>query len=100
MHELPEMPDRDVYRGRDELRRWAETNLEHAGEWKWQLLEVLHEDSGQLVARCNVSVRGVGSGVPVEMVIFHVAELRDGKLAVIRGFSSEGAAREAAGIGL
>jgi hypothetical protein len=47
------------------------------------------------VARTRLTVRGREGGVPIEQIIFHVVDVKEGRLAVIRGFLDEREALEA-----
>ena len=46
----------------------------------------------------HVSADGRSSGASVETEVFHVVEMRNGKLAEVAGYLDEGAARAAAGL--
>ncbi len=95
LHELAEIPDTAVYRGREGLRQWAEAALELVEDWRWEPEEFIQNSGGIVVVRVRFTARGRGSGAPVDQVIFHVLDVRDGKVAVIRGFlDQEDAVRE------
>jgi ketosteroid isomerase-like protein len=97
LHEVHEIPDSRVYRGRTELRAWAESALTLVSEWNWEPQEViLNRDERVLVVRVRFTAQGGESGVPIGQTVFHVLELRDGMIAVVRGFLDERAALEAA----
>lgn len=98
VRELEELPDTDVYVGHEGVRRWAEGGMEHTDEWTWQLEEVLHEDDVLFISRARLTGHGAGSGIPIEMQVVHLFEIRDGKVASVQGFLSEARAREVAGI--
>jgi ketosteroid isomerase-like protein len=98
MHQAAEIPDTDLYRGREEfvrgLTRWL------AG-WEpgFQYVPEDMIDAGDRVfMRTLLRGRGRGSGVELEQEIFHVWEVRDGRGFRCWVFWEEGPAREAAGI--
>jgi ketosteroid isomerase-like protein len=98
LHELAEMPDSAVYRGHDEIRRWAETGMAHLSDWEWVPEEILHNGDGVLVVRVRFAAHGAESGAPLGQALFHVIESRDGKATRIRGYRGEGEALAAAGL--
>jgi ketosteroid isomerase-like protein len=98
LHELADIPDSAVYRGHDGLRRWAAGALELAGQWTWTPEEFVSAPNGRMMVRVRFQARGSGSGTPVEQTVFHVFELRDAKVIVIRGFLDHAEAVEAAGL--
>jgi ketosteroid isomerase-like protein len=96
LHELAESPDAAAYRGHDEIRRWATEARDLVTEWDWSPEEIDSAPSGALVVRVRLRAVGRGSDIPIEQQVWHVARFREGKIAVISGFLSEDAAREAA----
>ena len=95
--DLPEAPDADDYRGREEARRWAATNLASLEVWKWTAEEFLFNDGRKLVIRTRLTGRSA-AGVPVDMTLFHAFEMRGDKIASAKGFLSEAQAFESAGL--
>ena len=95
--DVPEFPDADVHRGQQGARRWAETNLASLTSWNWAAEEILVNDGSTLVARVLLTGRS-SAGVPVEMTLFHVFDLRGDKLAAAQGFLDEAQALKAAGL--
>jgi len=93
--ELPDLPDADVYRGREEARRWAETTLASLEEWKWTAEEFLFNDGSTVLVRVLLTGRSA-AGVPVEMTVFHVFAMRGDKLGAVRAFLDEAQALESA----
>ena len=81
------------YRGHAGLRRW----YEEANE-VWDELVVEPQEFREIGKYVVVFVRAVGRGhgshVQVEAEITHVAEFRDGKVIVLRGFSDRKKALE------
>ncbi len=97
LHDLPEMPDSDVYRGREAIARWTQDRVDISTAWQWDAT-VLYESSNSLLARVHVSVNSIHAGVPVEMDVFHIVDVRDGRIAKVRAFATEEAARKASEI--
>jgi ketosteroid isomerase-like protein len=98
LHELAEIPDTAVYRGHDEIRTWATNAMTLTADWEWTPEEISAAAGDTVLVRVRFSARGRGSEVPIEQLVFHVIEVRDGKLATVRGFLNEAQAREAAGL--
>lgn len=97
LYELAEVPDARVYRGRAEIRGWIEAALDLIQGWQWTPEEVLEDDGETSVIRVHLAVRG-NSGAPVEMVVFHVIETKDGKIVTMRAFLDQAEALEIAGL--
>jgi ketosteroid isomerase-like protein len=82
IHELAEMPDHEIYRGHDEIRRWAEAGSQIFPRVQWTLEEVLHDADGRVVVRTGFRGQGGGSGAPVDQTVFHLIEFDDAGLVV------------------
>ena len=96
LHELQELPDSAVYRGYGEIRHWADGVMALVDHWEWTPVEITEVD-GRLLVKVSLTGEGKGSGAPIDQTVFHVFDLRDGRVVRIRGFLSEQRAREAAG---
>lgn len=98
LHQAPEQPDGDVFRGKREFERAVADWLSgFEPGFKYGIQEVV--DAGERVlARVTLRGRGRASGVDVELEVFHVYELRDGKIRVCRVFFGEAEAERAAGL--
>lgn len=97
LYDVPEIPDADVYRGREQVRQWAEQMLEVIDEWRWTPEEFLVNDGSLMIVRVRLSARSQ-SGVSGEQVVFQVIEVKSNRLATIRGFFSCAQALQAAGL--
>jgi ketosteroid isomerase-like protein len=97
IHELPEIPDTDIYRGHEGVRRWFEGTAEFVESWRWTLEEVVKESGDTVVVRAHVELVGVLSAVPVEQTVYHVFKFTGSKAASIRGFLTDAEALEASG---
>ncbi|MDQ6811841.1 MAG: nuclear transport factor 2 family protein [Actinomycetota bacterium] len=98
LHDLPNAPDTRVYRGHDGLREWAElVGGEAWAEFRFEPEEV--REAGEFVfVSVRITARGRGSGVPTDMRVFHVAEIRGGKVVRLAGYFDRAEALEAAGL--
>ena len=84
-NQITQLPDRDVYRGREEMRDrfWNEQLLEQFGDFRIEVEEFV--DSGDHVVMLGYIVaHGSASGVPIRLRVVHVLEIRNGK--VVRGY--------------
>ena len=84
------------YRGYEGIRRWQQDLYGVFPDWHGELLEV--RDFGDFTMGV-IRVRGHGgeSGVPVDQVIWQVAEWRNGKLVGLSSHDSEAEALQAVG---
>ncbi|HXE98709.1 MAG TPA: nuclear transport factor 2 family protein [Solirubrobacterales bacterium] len=95
----PELPDRSTYEGREGLR---ERNQQFAeGPWRdfdFEPTDFIDAGEGVVVAVVALRGHGRGSGVPVDTVAAFVYEVRVGRIARDRAFTSRSQALEAAGL--
>jgi ketosteroid isomerase-like protein len=94
MHELPTGPDPTVYHGREGFLAWVRQGLDVLDEPKFEVVELLEEGETAL-AKVHVHFVGRESRAPVETVVYHVWEMRDGKPWRVSGFLDEAEARRA-----
>ena len=75
-------PDKGVYRGRNQVLRFAATNAEAFERFQLSPIEYVVGRGGEIVVRHQVSARGRGSGVEWERVpdATFVWQLGDGKV--------------------
>ena len=86
-----------AYHGHEGLRSWWESVLAVFPEWSPQIVET--RDLGErVVSRVRAEGRGTGSGIAVERDIWHMAEVRDGRLTTSAFFRTEREALEAAAL--
>jgi ketosteroid isomerase-like protein len=91
-----ELPNSGTYRGHDGYRKWVAQWLE---AWEGFDLEIEQiEPVGQthVVARTHQTGRGKGSGIPVEMWIAYMWDVRDGKAIAMHLYATVGEAVEVA----
>ena len=93
MPDLP--PDKEVYRGHDEVRGVWETLTEVWDSLTIDLEEVIEDRDDILVLKARFVGRSARHGVDVERVLYYALELRDGKLLRVRPFDTEGEALQA-----
>jgi ketosteroid isomerase-like protein len=86
-----------VYRGHEGMRSWWDSVLTVFPDWNPQVED--SRDLGQrVVSRARAEGHGTGSGIPLERDIWHVAEIRDGRITSSAFFRTEHEALEAAGL--
>ena len=98
MEDFPELPDRGVYLGREGVREIARHFQEIWDDFVQEPIEFT--DAGEDLVFGVVAMRGQGrdSAAPLDAAAFWVHELRDGKLARMRAFTTKAQALEAAGL--
>jgi ketosteroid isomerase-like protein len=85
------------YRGHEEIRTWWESMFSVFSDYVAEIDEV--RDLGDATfGRVRLLGHGMGSGVPMEDVQWHVIEWRNGVVASWRTFASESEALPAAGL--
>ena len=84
-----------TYRGRDGMRRWWDGLLEVFPDWNPQIVDS-REVGRCVVSRVRAEGRGTGSGISRDKDIWHVAEVRDGRLSWSVFLRTEDEALEAA----
>jgi ketosteroid isomerase-like protein len=87
-----------IYRGRDGYLRWLKQAVIEPFEEFKIITDRLENLRDQVLACIRLRAKGRGSGVQVEMQIFQLVTLRDGKLARRRIYHTRAEALEAAGL--
>ena len=82
-----------TYHGHDGIRSWWESVLAVFPDWSPQIEEA-RELGNRVVSRVRAEGRGTGSGIALERDIWHVAEVRDGRLRWSAFFRTEQEALE------
>jgi ketosteroid isomerase-like protein len=86
-----------AYHGHEGIRSWWESVLTVFPTWSPQIVEA--RDLGdRVVSRVRAEGRGTGSGIALERDIWHLAEVRDGRLRTSAFFRTEQEALEAAAL--
>ncbi len=98
MEDFPELPDHAVYLGKAGVREIDRHFRDMWGEFVQEPIEFV--DAGDDLVFGVVAMRGQGkaSGAPLDAKAFWVHELRDGKVARMRAFTTRAQALEAAGL--
>lgn len=91
-------PIRGAYRGRDEVRAVWAAYVEAFESVSWKPEEIIRVDDSRLVVTTRVSVRGLGSGVPVEAGGAQVWRFSEGRAVGAKLYQSKAEALEAAGL--
>ena len=87
-----------TYRGPQAIREWMDVIRSAWEEFEVSLGEVLHDEGDLLVVTELIRGRGRSSGAEVEMRIFAVYRLEDGKIRRRQAFTERTEALEAAGL--
>jgi ketosteroid isomerase-like protein len=97
--ENPELPGlREAYRGRAEVREWAEELLEVWESLHGEVVEITELRDDGVFTENVLTARGKGSGVPVDLRFWSVYWVAEDKIARRRVFWNREEAREAAGL--
>ena len=97
LEDLPELPDRATYHGREGVRERARHFEEVWGDFAMEPVEFIDAGDGVVVAVVVLSGRGKGSGAPLDAPAAFVYEVRSGKIVRDRPFTSRSQALETAG---
>jgi ketosteroid isomerase-like protein len=90
-------PDSGPFHGIDEAMRAFDEWLESFEEFSMRMTEYL--DAGEEVIITAVTPgRGKGSGAQVEMTVYWVVAVKDGKIARVHEYSTKAGALQAAGL--
>lgn len=92
LQEVAEVPDADVYRGRDAAIGWAERGYALLERWEWNIEEVLERTEDVLVLRVALTAIGRESGAPMDATVFHFLRLRGARVAEVLGYFDREAA--------
>ena len=96
---MPEpLPDRLVFRGREGFLQWFRTWTGEFENWSAQLERLIDAGHDRVVVLTHQSGTGKVSGVPVELNIGMVWELKNGGVVRIRNYLTHAEALEAAGL--
>jgi ketosteroid isomerase-like protein len=97
VHDLDETPDTGVFYGHAGVREWlAKLQVAFGDEFRFEPTSFT-ESRGLVVADVRASATGVGGGVPIEISLYIVFRMRDGKIVWTQGFLDRDAALEAVG---
>jgi uncharacterized protein len=97
MHDLPGIPDAPVRRGHDALREWVAMMDDIWTDGRYEPEEFI--DAGKfVVVGLRGKVSGARGGVPLDIPMFHVFEVEDGKTRRVWAYLDRTEALKAAGL--
>jgi ketosteroid isomerase-like protein len=93
----PDVPEPGPFRGREELRRWAEG---FRSAWQDQRTELVEAEAAgdDVFALVRVAGHGAGSGIDTDETFAFVFTFQEGLVTRWRSFVESDEAREAAGL--
>ena len=98
LRDLPTVPGQRVYQGHEGLRQWADSMMQAFAAFRLEPKEIT-EVGNFIVVAVRISARGLGSGVPTDVQVFHVFERSaNGLMQSIAGFLDRAEALEASGM--
>jgi ketosteroid isomerase-like protein len=92
-----EFEGRSVWRGREEYVEWFRTWTGEFEDWSLQVERLIDVGHDRVVALTHQLGTGKASGVPVEVDLGAVFELKDGRVVRMRTYLTHAEALEAAG---
>jgi ketosteroid isomerase-like protein len=98
VHDLPTVPDVPVMHGRDELRKWVETQAKVWTDESYYELEEFTASGDFVIVAVRAHAWGRGSRAPAGFSFFQVLEMREGKIQRAWAYFDEEQALEAAGL--
>jgi len=96
--DFPELPDQATYEGKEGVRKRNQQFADAWGDVALEPVEFIDAGEGVVVVVIEIRGSGRGSGAPVDSLAAFVYEVRDGKIARDRAFTSRSRALEAAGL--
>jgi ketosteroid isomerase-like protein len=93
-----EFAGRSVWRGREEFGEFVRIWTEDFEGWSIRAERLIDAGDDRVVALTLQSGTGKTSGVPVEMNLGQIYELKDGRMVRVRNYFSHAEALEAAGL--
>jgi ketosteroid isomerase-like protein len=95
----PELsPEPDTYRGHEGVRRYFAGFEGVMDEVRWEADELMEAPDDRVVAGIRLVTRSVATGLELELAVWQVCTVRDGKVLRIDGFAKREDALRAAGI--
>ena len=95
----PELsPEPDTYRGHEGVRRYFAGFEGVMDEVRWEADELMEAPNERVVAGIRLLTRSVATGLELELPVWQVCTVRDGKVLRIEGFAKREDALRAAGI--
>jgi ketosteroid isomerase-like protein len=95
----PELsPEPDTYRGHEGIRRYFAGFEGVMDEVRWEADELMEAPDGHVVAGVRLVTRSVATELELELAVWQLCTVRDGKILRIEGFAKREDALRAAGI--
>ena len=95
----PELsPEPDTYRGHEGVRRYFAGFEGVMDEVRWEADELMEAPDERVVAGIRLLTRSVTTGLELELPVWQVCTVRDGKIFRIDGFAKREDALRAAGV--
>ena len=95
----PELsPEPDTYRGHEGVRRYFAGFEGVMDEVRWQADELMEAPNERVVAGIRLLTRSVATELELELPVWQVCTVRDGKVLRIEGFAKREDALRAAGL--
>ena len=85
----PDLPNSGTFVGRDGFLTWIGQWLDAWEDFTVEIAEAEPVGERHVVAMVHQAGRGKGSGVPVEMVVAYLWEVRDGRFAAMHLYASQ-----------
>jgi ketosteroid isomerase-like protein len=86
------------FRGREEILAGADDWLDAGENWRIAIDDVTEAGEDKALAFLRISIRGKGSGVPVEQRIYSLMTVRGSKISKIDDYTDRARALETAGL--
>jgi ketosteroid isomerase-like protein len=95
----PELsPEPDTYRGHEGIRRYFAGFEGVMDEVRWEADELIEAPDERVVAGIRLVTHSVATGLELELPVWQLCTVRDGKILRIEGFAKREDALRAAGI--
>jgi ketosteroid isomerase-like protein len=95
----PELsPEPDTYRGHEGIRRYFAGFEGVMDEVRWEADELIEAPDERVVAGVRLVTRSVATELELELAVWQLCTVRDGKILRIEGFAKREDALRAAGI--
>jgi ketosteroid isomerase-like protein len=95
----PELsPEPDTYRGHEGIRRYFAGFDGVMDEVRWEADELMEAPDDRVVARMRLLTRSVATGLELELPVWSLCTLRDGKILRLEAFANREDALRTAGI--
>jgi ketosteroid isomerase-like protein len=95
----PELsPEPDTYRGHEGIRRYFAGFEGVMDEVRWEADELMEAPNDRVVAGIRLLTRSVATELELELPVWQVCTVRDGKVLRIEGFAEREDALRAAGL--